>query len=102
MALSVGFCRDGLMRASPERPGEDEWRADRGPQEQSGEQGAKLGGGQTDGVGGAQAARVVAGLLSFGLLAALRMLAASLARKAAAAMHSVMWRCQPCQERASQ
>ena len=102
LALSVGFCCDCLMRASPERPGEDEGRADRGPQEQSGEQVAQLGGGQTDGVGGAQAARVVAGLLSFGLLAVLRMLAASLARKAAAAMHRVMWRCQPCQERASQ
>ena len=43
------------------------------------------------------------GLVSFRLPdAARRRSAASLARKAAAAMTRLMWRCQPCQERASQ
>ena len=43
------------------------------------------------------------GLVSFRLLhAARRRSAASLARKAAAAMTRLIWRCQPCQERASQ
>ena len=42
------------------------------------------------------------GLVSFGLAAALRHCAVSLARNAAAAMTRVIWRCHPCQERASQ
>jgi hypothetical protein len=52
----------------------------------------------------AQAAIAGRGLVSFGLLfhAARRRSAESLARKASAAMHKVMCRCQPCQERASQ
>ena len=50
-----------------------------------------------------QAATAASGLLSFGLPAAARTSSArSRARKASAAMHSVMWRCHPSRVRASQ
>jgi hypothetical protein len=95
-------CR-GLMSSSPERPSHVEVERDGGfrqfrhdplefaERRDEGPQTAKHSVGLRS-----------VGLVSFGLAAALRHCAVSLARNAAAAMTRVIWRCHPCQERASQ
>lgn len=97
----------GLVFSSPERPGEDKGFGEAGRQEEAGEKRADFRDGGDQAFEPAQAACALAGLVSFALPRAepkadRRRSAASLARKAAAAMTSVIWRCQPCQERASQ
>jgi hypothetical protein len=93
----------GLMLSSPEGPCQDKSRFETCGHEEASDQGADFGDGGDEGDFAPQAAIDVFGLVSFGLLQAERRKSApNLARKAAAAMTNVMWRCQPCQERASQ
>ena len=95
------------MASAPEGPGEDEGYGGAEGEKDAGEKGLDLRDGGNEALDPRQTAGKLCGLLSFALSLAgskadrLRS-AASLARKAAAAMTSVMWRCQPCQERASQ
>lgn len=101
--LVVGDRCRGLMSSSPERPSHVEVERDGGfrqfrhdplefaERRDEGPQTAKHSVGLRS-----------VGLVSFGLAAALRHCAVSLARNAAAAMTRVIWRCHPCQERASQ
>jgi hypothetical protein len=99
----MGSCRVGLVATAPERPCEDESGALRGCEQEPRDEEADLGYAGDERGEARQAAIGGLGLVSFGLLqAAANNWAFSLARKAAAAMTSVMCRCQPCQERASQ
>jgi len=101
----------GLMSSSPEGPCKQH-RAHGGEgKNETGEQVPDLWDGERQHVLGQlsgrtslQAASTTAsGLVSFGLPVATRNNSArSRARKASAAMHSVMWRCHPSHERASQ
>src|SRR3954451_1929862 len=93
----------GLVLSSPERPSHDEAGSDRRPEQETGQKVADLGHARQQRGQAPQAAAGTAGLLSFALpQVARRRLAANRARKAAAARHRLMCRCQPCQERASQ
>jgi hypothetical protein len=103
MAMIVGLCCGELMSPSPEGPSHDgsarEWRSE----QQACEQVSDLRDGWQECGHSRQAAIMDGGLVSFGLLQVeRRRSAASLARKAPAAMHKLIWRCHPCQERASQ
>jgi len=92
-----------LMLSSPEGPCQNEGWLEARRGEEADDQGADLSDGGDEVDFTPQAAIDVFGLVSFALPeAARRKSAPSLARKAAATMTSVMWRCQPCQERASQ
>src|SRR3954447_12443067 len=99
----VSGCGLGLVLSSPERPGHDEAGSDRRPEQETRQKVADLGHARQQRCQAPQAAAGTAGLLSFALpQVARRRLAANRARKAAAAKHRLMCRCQPCQERASQ
>ena len=92
-----------LVASSPKGPGDDEgllrWREDEDP----GEEIADFRDAGDHRRHADQAAIGLFGLVSFGLLPARRRRSAdSLARNARAAMHRLMWRCHPYQERASQ
>jgi hypothetical protein len=97
----VGLSRTELMALSPGGPRQDERRAQGRSQQQFGNETSNFWHtGQAKADGGQAAS---AGLVLFGLLnAARRSEACNLARNAAAAMHNVIWRCQPCQDLASQ
>ena len=101
MSSVMGLSRAELVALSPSGPRQHEWRAQIRLQQQLGNETADFwhaGQAETD---GGQAAS--AGLVLFGLSnAARRSEACNRARNAAAAMHNVIWRCQPCQDRASQ
>jgi len=91
------------MFSSPYRPRQDEMASCWLRQEQAGDQGSDFRDRRHQGARAGQAAIGAAGLVSFGFLSASRRsLVDNFARNARAAMHRVMWRCQPCQERASQ
>ena len=102
-AFVVGLRGAGLVSSSPERPCDDQGCARWWSEQEAGEQVADFrdAGHQRDDEG--QAAVRGFGLVLFALLqAARRRSAASLARKAPATITRLIWRCQPCQERASQ
>ena len=101
-----------LMLASPEGPAQGGGHFDRRPEHEPGEESADFGRARQENRDPAYAAKAF-GLASFALPGGVgagfgrsqvvrRRSAARRARKAAAAMTSVTWRCQPCQERASQ
>lgn len=93
----------GLVHSSPEGPLDDVGRPVGCLEDEAGEQGSDFGNRGSESGEERQAAVGAGGLVSFRLPdAAQRRSAASLARKTAAAMTRLMWRCQPCQERASQ
>ena len=100
----MGFSGVGLMGSPPERSGEHEGSIEWRREENSREQRSDFGNGGDEASHAGQAATALAGLLSFTLLddGEHRKSAASLTRNAPAAATSVMCRCQPCQERASQ
>jgi hypothetical protein len=101
-AAVVRLCGAGLVAASPFRPSDDEGNFGDRLEQQACKQSADFGN-AWDASGDPTKAERASGLFSFALLpAACRNWAANLARKAAAAIQSVMLRCQPCQERASQ
>lgn len=103
VAFVVGSRGTGLVSSSPERPLHDERGADGRSEKKSFEQMANFGNCRDQGVHGGETAVAVTGLDLFRLRHAMRrMSAVNFARKAAAAMTRLMWRCQPCQERASQ
>ena len=101
----------GLVPSSPEGPCEQQFAHGGDGEDEAGEQVSDLGDRErwqllrplSRWASLQAASATVSGLLSFGLPAAPRTNSArSRARKASAAMHSVMWRCHPSQERASQ
>src|SRR3954468_14605168 len=99
----VNGCGFGLVLSSPKGPGHDKAGADRWPEQETGQKIAHLRPRRQERGQAHQAAAGTAGLLSFALPhVARRRSAANLARKAKAAMHRLMCRCHPCQERASQ
>ena len=101
MSAVVGLSCAELMALSPSGPRQDERRAQERSQQQFGNETSNFGhAGQADADGGYAAST---GLVLFGLPnVARRSEACNLARNAAAAIHNVIWRCQPCQDRASQ
>ncbi len=99
----MGGSSTELVPTAPERPGDDEGIAERRPQKDTREEITDLRDRWDERRHDGQAAIVAGGLVLFGLPeAARRISAASLARKAAAVMTRLIWRCQPCQDRASQ
>lgn len=99
----VGLGGGGLVLPSPEGPCEDKQVGHFGREERPGEKHSDFRYAGNEFLQSFQATACAIGLVSFGLAVAARLRsAANLARKAAAAMTSVIWRCQPCQERASQ
>ena len=92
-----------LMLSSPPGPRKDEGFPCRWADQDPCQEIADLGNARDQGCHTDQAEIGVFGLVSFGLLHALRRRSAdSLERKARAAMHRLMCRCHPCHERASQ
>ena len=103
ISLVVTECGGGLVTTSPQRPSEDEGLSSGRPDKKASQEIADFGHARHEGGHADQAAIGLGGLLSFGLPQALRRRSAdSLERKARAAMHRLMCRCQPCHERASQ
>lgn len=105
MLASFPMCDCGmvLMMTSPSRPCKDEGGSQHRPLGEASKQVKDFwrGADRLDVAG--QAAAATAGLLSFCLPKAFRRcMALSLARNAAAAITRLMWRCQPCHDRASQ
>ena len=99
----VGDSGRGLVFSSPEGPLNDVGRPVWGLEDEACEKGFDFGDRGNESGEECQAAIAGSGLVSFRLPdAARRRSAASLARKAAAAMTRLTWRCHPCQERASQ
>ena len=97
----VRSCRPGLVSSAPKRPLEDEGYAVWRFQDELCQEISDFRHGMNQ-IGYEFQAAIV-GLVLFGLLQALRRRsAANLARNAAAAMTRLIWRCQPCQDRASQ
>ena len=97
----MGLGRTELLALSPSGPRQDERRAQGRSQQQLGNETADFWhAGQAETDGGYAAST---GLVLFGLPNAVRRSeACNLARNAAAAIHNVIWRCQPCQDLASQ
>jgi hypothetical protein len=93
----MGSGRAPLMCSPPKRPSHDIGGAGRRPQKDAGEEAADFGDGGKKRGHGFQAAIGSAGLVLFALAEAAmrRKSAASLERKAWAAMTSLIWRCQP-------
>ena len=97
------MCSGGpsLVSSAPKRPVEDEGYAGWRFQDEFCQEVSDFWYGR-DQIGYAFQAAII-GLVLFGLLqASRRRSAANLARNAAAAMTRLIWRCQPCQDRASQ
>jgi hypothetical protein len=91
-ALVMRGSRCGLMSSSPERPADDEGFGERRLQQEAGEEVADFGDAGDEVGHGAQAAVDAVGLVSFGLPQAVRRNSAvSLARKASAARHKLIW-----------
>ena len=96
----VGHGRTGLVSSPPKRPLEDEGYAGWRFEDELCQEVSDFRNGMNQSGHEFQAA--IAGLVLFGLpQASRRKSAANLARNAAAAMTRVIWRCQPCQDRAS-
>lgn len=102
VSFVVGLGGGSLMSPPPQRPGDNKGGGDGRPDEEASEEIADFGHRRQQRLKAAQAA-IGWGLVWFDLpWALMRNWAESLARNAAAAMTRLMWRCHPCQERASQ
>src|SRR3954453_4832121 len=102
-AAVVSLFSVGLVPSGPERPCHDEGGSGGAREQETRQEITDFGHRRKQRSQARQAAAASAGLVSFRLpKAARRRSAANFARSAAAAMHRLMWRCHPCQERASQ